>query len=452
MTATSAIANPKWKVTQAGSRSVCTTMPPSTACMRTRGTAATDNRRIVRCARCRRHASIAIHAIRTTRRNATNRCEYSIQDLAVGYGSQRSGPHFGQLVQPSPDSVARTSPPTPNRRTVVEAVAIESFWKRVIEEEVGLRGNDSSRLDGASSCDTHGVTEDPSVEPAVVSAALDHARRRVDPVIERFLADRRAELAGMGSGSAVLVDELRRLIGAGGKRIRPALCLWAHRAGGGADPMPVVKAGAALELLHTFALVHDDVMDRTDERRGVPASHVRFAKEAPVGADPDAYGTAVAILVGDLAAVLSEQLIRTSGAEPGPLAVALGRFDRMRVEMAAGQFLDVSATAGPAPARVAALKTGSYTAEGPVLIGAALAEAGPSAEGPLRVYGRLIGEAFQLRDDVIDGDADPGSAMRVGDLVDRGIAAIEGAPLEAEGVTALVEIAELLRLGTAGRT
>ena len=296
------------------------------------------------------------------------------------------------------------------------------------------------------------MSERPSAEPPVVSAALDHARRRVDPAIERFLADRRAELTGMGPGSAVLVDELRRLIGAGGKRIRPALCLWAHRACGGSDETPVAKAAAALELLHTFALVHDDVMDRTDERRGAPASHVRFAKEAPPGADPDAYGTAVAILVGDLAAVLSEQLLRTCGAEPGPLAVALGRFDRMRVEMAAGQFLDLSAAAGPVPAGVAALKTGSYTAEGPVLIGAALAEAGPSAEGPLRVYGRLVGEAFQLRDDVIDGDAAPNAAAWVGDLVDRGIAALVGAPLEAEGVSALVEIAELVRLRREGGT
>jgi geranylgeranyl diphosphate synthase, type I len=297
------------------------------------------------------------------------------------------------------------------------------------------------------------VSERPSAEPPVVSVALDHARRRVDPAIERFLADRRAELMGMGPGSAVLVDELRRLIGAGGKRIRPALCLWAYRACGGSDETPVAKAAAALELLHTFALVHDEVMDRSDERRGAPASHVRFAKEAPPGADPDAYGTAVAILVGDLAAVLSEQLLRTCGAAAGPLAVALGRFDRMRVEMAAGQFLDLSSTAGgPAPAGVAALKTGSYTAEGPVLIGAALAEAGPSAEGPLRVYGRLVGEAFQLRDDVIDGDAAPNVFPRIDDLVDRGVAALEGAPLEAEGVSALVEIAELVRLRREGGT
>ncbi len=118
---------------------------------------------------------------------------------------------------------------------------------------------------------------------------------------------------------------------------------------------------------------------------------------------PTAFGTSAAVLVGDLALVLSERLLRTSGFGAGRLEAAMARFDRMRAEMAAGQFLDVSGVGDRA--RVRALKTGSYTAEGPVMIGAALAGAGPEAEGPLRVFGRLVGEAFQLRDDVADGDA-----------------------------------------------
>lgn len=292
------------------------------------------------------------------------------------------------------------------------------------------------------------MTEDRVAEPVVASEALDRVRALVDPTIARFLAGRRAELAGMDPRAAVLVDELLRLVAAGGKRIRPALCVWAYRACGGLHEPPVAKAAAALELLHTFALVHDDVMDRSEERRGVPATCVRFAKEAPPGADPEAYGTAVAILVGDLAAVLAEQLLRTCGAANPGLAVALERFDRMRAEMAAGQFLDLSlGAAGPPPSRVAALKTGSYTAEGPVLVGAALAGAGPGFQGPLGVYARLVGEAFQLRDDVVDGDADATASDRVDDLVGRAVAALEGAPLRADGAAALVEIAELLRLG-----
>jgi len=268
-------------------------------------------------------------------------------------------------------------------------------------------------------------------------------RGPVDRELARFLGDRRAELAGMDPSAVALVDELLRLLGAGGKRLRPALCFWAFRASGGLQDDPIVRVCGALELLHTCALVHDDLMDRDDERRGVPSTHVRFADEAPTGADADGFGTSAAILVGDLALVLSERMIRTSGFGAGRLEPAMTRFDRMRVEMAAGQFLDVSGMGDRA--RVRSLKTGSYTAEGPVMIGAALAGAGAQAEGPLRVFGRLVGEAFQLRDDVADGDAASDAGDEVDDLVTRAVRALGDAPLRREGVDALIEIAELLR-------
>jgi len=247
----------------------------------------------------------------------------------------------------------------------------------------------------------------------------------------------------MDPSAVALVDELLRLLGAGGKRVRPALCFWAFRSAGGREDDPIVRVCGALELLHTSALVHDDLMDRDVERRGVASTHVRFAEEAPAGADPDGFGTSAAILVGDLALVLSERMIRTSGFGAGRLEPAMTRFDRMRVEMAAGQFLDVSGMGDRA--RVRSLKTGSYTAEGPVLIGAALAGAGVDVEGPLRVFGRLVGEAFQLRDDVLDGDEDADRAAEVDDLLSRAARALGDAPLRRDGVEALIEIAELLR-------
>jgi geranylgeranyl diphosphate synthase type I len=283
-------------------------------------------------------------------------------------------------------------------------------------------------------------------EPRVGGRALDAVRERVDATLREYLTDRRAEVAGMDPAAAALVDEVLRLLDAGGKRIRPALCFWAHRAAGGPDGPAIVRASAALELLHTFALIHDDVMDASDQRRGVASTPARHAELAPAGVDPDAYGRSVAILVGDLAAVLSEHLLRASGAPPPSLGLALERFDRMRIEMAAGQLLDLRTAAGPSPPRVAALKTASYTSEGPVLIGTALAGAGPDVEGPLRVYARLLGEAFQLRDDLVDGDAGPGAAVLVNDLVRRASAALDGAPLEAEGRGSLLELAGLLRL------
>ena len=231
----------------------------------------------------------------------------------------------------------------------------------------------------------------------------------------------------MDPTAPALVDELLRLLEAGGKRVRPAICFWAFAAAGGPRGDPIVRVCAALELLHTSALVHDDLMDRDDERRGVPSTHVRFAKEAPAGSDPDAFGTAAAVLVGDLALVLSERLMRTSGFAAGRLERGMSRFDRMRAEMAAGQFLDVSGSSDRV--RVRALKTGSYTAEGPVLIGAALAGAGADVDGPLRVFGRLVGEAFQLRDDVLDGDEDADRAAEVDDLLSRAARALGDAPL-----------------------
>ena len=279
--------------------------------------------------------------------------------------------------------------------------------------------------------------------PAPPSTAIHAARAPVDLELERFLGDRRAELAGMDPSAVALVDELLRLLRAGGKRVRPALCFWAFRAAGGDEDAPIVPACAALELLHTSALVHDDLMDRDAERRGVDATHVRFAKAAPAGADPEAFGTSAAVLVGDLALVLSERLLRTSGFGTGRLEAAMARFDRMRAEMAAGQFLDVSGMGDRASVR--ALKTGSYTAEGPVMIGAALAGAGPEAEGPLRVFGRLVGEAFQLRDDVADGEAGTGAVAAVEDLVARATRALGDAPLRRDGIDALIQIAELLR-------
>jgi geranylgeranyl diphosphate synthase type I len=279
--------------------------------------------------------------------------------------------------------------------------------------------------------------------PAPPSTAIQAVRGPVDLGLERFLGDRRAELAGMDPSAVALVDELLRLLRAGGKRVRPALCWWAFRAAGGGQGELIVPACAALELLHTSALVHDDLMDRDAERRGVDATHVRFAKQAPAGVDPEAFGTSAAVLVGDLALVLSERLLRTSGFGTSRLDAAMARFDRMRTEMAAGQFLDVSGARDQA--RVRALKTASYTAEGPVLIGAALAGAGPEAEGPLRVFGRLVGEAFQLRDDVADGEAGAEAAAAVEDLVARAPRTLGDAPLRPDGIDALIQIAQLLR-------
>jgi geranylgeranyl diphosphate synthase type I len=273
---------------------------------------------------------------------------------------------------------------------------------------------------------------------------------RVDAVLFAFLGEVRNELSTIEAGSVVLVDEVERLIRAGGKRLRPAFCYWGFRAAGGDDDggvqEPIVRAAAALELLHTMALIHDDLMDEAEERRGVPSS-VPALERAAGPATPEGYGRSAAILAGDLAAVLADRLLLESGFPPRRLAVALDRYHAMRLRMAAGQYLDVAGlTDDPEAARRAArLKGGAYTVDGPLQVGAALAGASDEIAERLDAYGEPLGIAFQLLDDLEDRDARHGaSAGEVHGLIERARAALEVGGLAAGTAEALGALAEAL--------
>jgi geranylgeranyl diphosphate synthase type I len=238
-------------------------------------------------------------------------------------------------------------------------------------------------------------------------------RARVDEALAAFLDARRDQVEELDPAALPLVAEVRRLVEAGGKRIRPAFCYWGFRAAGGVDGEPIVRAAAALELLHTMALVHDDLMDGAKERRGVPSTAVWFsdrASELGAPGDPSDFGSSMALLVGDVSAVWADGLLAASGFSPDALARASHVYHDMREQMAVGQFLDVGGAAGdPEVARRAArLKGGTYTVEGPLLIGAALADGSSAVTESLSRFGRPLGEAFQLRDDLEDGDAAAG--------------------------------------------
>lgn len=261
---------------------------------------------------------------------------------------------------------------------------------------------------------------------------------RVDVVLRGFLAERREEMAELDADAGGAVDEIGRLIDAGGKRLRPAMCYWGYRAGGGDDGEPIVRAAAALELLHTMALVHDDLIDAAAERRGVETVHVRLGHLTGSAAG----GRAGALLVGDLAAVLADQLFLESGFPSEVLTRALARYHRMRSAMAAGQWLEL--VAGPpadhaAVLRRATLRGGSYTVEGPLAIGATLAVAPSEVVAALERFGEPLGQAFQLRDDLEDGEAGGITAADVDALVDGCVRALE--PVAPEPREALVAIA-----------
>jgi len=241
-------------------------------------------------------------------------------------------------------------------------------------------------------------------------------RAQVQAALDAFLDEQADRLAPLGPDAGRLLDQARAGV-AGGKRFRAAFCYWGHRA---VEPSPsdeaaLVRACAALELLHASALVHDDLMDGSDTRRGRPATHRAFAaqhRQAGWSGPPEQYGAAAAILLGDLLQAWADELLRGAGFPVTPTAAALELFDRTRSEVIAGQFLDVSVQArGRADVETAMTvlryKSAKYSIERPLHIGAALAGAGPEALAALSSFGLPLGEAFQLRDDLLGVFGDP---------------------------------------------
>jgi geranylgeranyl diphosphate synthase type I len=241
-------------------------------------------------------------------------------------------------------------------------------------------------------------------------------RERIQAVLDEFLDEMGGRLAPLGPDAARLLAEARASV-TGGKRFRAAFCYWGYRALAPApdDERPLLRACAALELLHASALVHDDLMDASDTRRGRPATHRGFEAEHRGDGwrgDPEQYGAAAAILLGDLLLSWSEELLRRCGLPLEQVASAMGIFDLCRSEVIAGQFLDVSVQARgradvDAAMTVLRYKSAKYSIERPLHIGAALAGGSDADLESLTAYGLPLGEAFQLRDDLLGvfGDA-----------------------------------------------
>ena len=254
-------------------------------------------------------------------------------------------------------------------------------------------------------------------DPSTGGAGLDRLRSAVSAALTDFLDRQRAVLAGMDPSLVPVADEVRALA-MGGKRLRPAFAYWGWRGasgGAGEDEAAVLRAVAALEFVHASALVHDDVMDGADTRRGRPATHVGFAARhggADLLGDGEMFGTGAAILVGDLALVWSDDLLGRSGLSAGALTRARSVWDTMRSEVTAGQYLDLLRAAGGLPGpegalKVARYKSAGYTVQRPLQLGAAIAGAGPEVAEACTAIGLPLGEAFQLRDDVLGVFGDP---------------------------------------------
>jgi geranylgeranyl diphosphate synthase type I len=286
----------------------------------------------------------------------------------------------------------------------------------------------------------------PSPPPSLAPIAA-----RVDDCLADLLASERARWSAFDADLDGPFEEIERMVRSGGKRLRPAFCHWAFVGAGGdpADPR-IVRAGAAFELMHAFALFHDDVMDDSASRRGAPTTHVVYGRthdRADWTGESRRFGEGVAILVGDLAFVLADQLLVGASAEVWEL------WNELRIELNVGQYLDILGSVQgdrrlDKAERIARFKSGKYTVERPLHIGAVLADPARGREllAGLSAYGVPLGEAFQMRDDVIGAFGDSTvTGKPVGDDLREG----KPTPLLARAV-AMAEPAELDVLARVG--
>ncbi|NUW31323.1 polyprenyl synthetase family protein [Nonomuraea sp. SMC257] len=246
------------------------------------------------------------------------------------------------------------------------------------------------------------------------AASMDTLREQVDRCLREFV-DRQLPLTGAPELEPLRLAAKELL--AGGKRLRPAFCYWGWRGAGGADLPGVYQAAASLELLQASALVHDDVMDKSDLRRGMPSAHRRFeAMHAGAGwhGSAEQFGMGAAILLGNLLLIWSGEMWRGSGLPPESLAGAQPVHDHMRTELMCGQYLDLLEQAHgentfESALRVALYKSGKYSVEQPLRLGLALAAGGltPWMDELCTTYGTRVGIAFQMRDDILGVFGDP---------------------------------------------
>lgn len=243
---------------------------------------------------------------------------------------------------------------------------------------------------------------------------VDDLRPRVQKTVDDFIAGQREILDGVSDDLDPLIEAVSDLL-SGGKRLRPAFCWWGYRGAGGTDTEEAMRAASALEFLQACALIHDDVMDGSDTRRGMPSAHHRFAmlhRGSEWLGSPEAFGVGAAILLGDLCLSWADEQLLTSGLPAEQLTAAKRVYDEMRTELMAGQYLDLLEQARGGGSveramRVVRFKSAKYTIERPLHMGAAMAGADASITAAYTGYGLPLGEAFQLRDDVLGVFGDP---------------------------------------------
>lgn len=258
----------------------------------------------------------------------------------------------------------------------------------------------------------------PRAVPEDFNGLLAGFRHKLEASLAIWLETKRQEAIALSSPETLeLIDGVGQLATQGGKRVRPALVYYTWRACGGAADDDALPLALATEFLHTYLLIHDDIMDHAETRRGLPAAHVRFReshRDHGLHGDAADFGRSVAILLGDLAQSWAVELAAESFPKaPAPRELARC-FSAMCQEVIGGQYLELLVAQRRDATeeellRVLRLKSGRYTAERPIQLGALLAGAGAEVLAGLSLYGAAVGEAFQLQDDLLGVFGDPGT-------------------------------------------
>jgi geranylgeranyl diphosphate synthase type I len=252
-----------------------------------------------------------------------------------------------------------------------------------------------------------------------LSQSASAVRDAIKEELSLYLKEQRTYLTNIASEMVPVCDALEDYLLQGGKRLRPLFAYAGYMAAGQTPGQSEIRAMASLELLQACALIHDDLMDGSDTRRGKPAIHRHFEnlhRQNNMAGEAVQFGEAAAVLLGDLTLVWSDHMLHNSGIAQGSLTAALRIHDEMRIELMAGQYLDVREAGEREHSverslRIARYKSGKYTIERPLHLGAVMAIPDDAENlellGALSGYGLPLGEAFQLRDDLLGIFGDP---------------------------------------------
>lgn len=222
--------------------------------------------------------------------------------------------------------------------------------------------------------------------------------------LQTLLLKNKSQDLALDGIDGMLYDDVLRLFRAGGKRIRATLALLGYLAGGGQPSDKEIRhLGVAIELCHCAALIHDDIIDEADLRRGVSTSHVYWRDKhatATWNGKSQRFGESAALLAGLLASIVSDEIVC------GMNYHVRDYWTSMKRNLVVGEFAEIQVSADgrsdPALLReIGRRKTSDYTVSGPLILGACLAGT-PGLMQPFEQFGTAVGEAFQLRDDILD--------------------------------------------------